>query len=449
MRRLTTSLRGHLLALLLPIAVTAILGGVLAVYLIALRATSGALDDGLSDAAQIYAEQLRAHPGETPQELPAHAQRVLLATPEDRIFFSLMDVDGRVLSGTARLGEDLPWGNLERPAFFDLNHSGYWLRGISIVFDVKGQVRHLVLATTAQKREQLIGEIMLGLVMPQVTLLLVSILLVWAGVRQGLAPLAALQAEIGRRSHRDLRPLETPTLPEELQPIVAEINGLFARLERAIETQHNFIADAAHQLRTPVAGLLAQLEARSEQDNPALLLTARRMSRLVGQLLALSRAEPGIETGLADFDLATMIREEANVWLPQAFRRDIEIRFELAAAPLHSSPHAWREMLANLIDNAIRHGRAGGQILVSCATEGDAVVLRVDDDGPGIPPPERERVFERFYRGSTASDEGCGLGLSIVAALARQQGAAIRLDTAPGLGGLRVEIRAPRKASPE
>lgn len=447
MRRLTTSLRGHLLALLLPIAATAVLGSVLAVYLIALRATSGALDDGLSDAAQIYAEQLRAHPGKTPQELPAAAQRVLLATPEDRIFFSLMDVDGRLLSGTARLGEDLPWGNLERPAFFDLNHSGYWLRGISIVFDANGQVRHLVLATTAQKREQLIGEIMLGLVMPQVTLLLVSILLVWAGIRQGLAPLAALQAEIGRRSHRDLRPLDTQTLPEELRPIVAEINELFARLERAIEAQRNFIADAAHQLRTPIAGLLAQLEAGGRQDDPALLLTARRLSRLVGQLLALSRAEPGIDSGQTDFDLATLIREEANAWLPQAFRRNIEIRFELAAAPLHASPAAWREMLANLIDNAIRHGRAGGQIVVSCLTEDDTIVLRVDDNGPGIPPPERARVFERFYRGSSASGEGCGLGLPIVAALARQQGAAIRLDSAPGLDGLRVEIRAPRKAA--
>lgn len=447
MRRLATSLRGHLLALLLPIAVTAILGGVLAVYLIAVRATSGALDDGLADAAQIYAAQLRAHPGETPQELPADAQRVLLATPEDRIFLSLMDADGRLLAGSARLGEDLPWGNLERPAFFDLNHSGYWLRGISVVFDVNGQVRHLVLATTAQKREQLIGEIMLGLVMPQVTLLLVSLLLVWAGIRQGLAPLAALQAEIGRRSHRDLRLLETLTLPEELRPIVAEINDLFARLERAIDAQRNFIADAAHQLRTPIAGLLAQLEAGGRQDNPALLLTARRLSRLVGQLLALSRAEPGIESDQADFDLSALVREEANAWLTQAFRREIEMRFELAVTSLHASPHAWREMLANLIDNAIRHGRSGGQIVVSCATEGDTIVLRVDDDGLGIPPLERERVFERFYRGSTASDEGCGLGLPIVAALARQQGATIRLDTAPQLGGLRAEIRAPRKAT--
>ncbi|NWG32093.1 MAG: sensor histidine kinase, partial [Rhodocyclaceae bacterium] len=439
MRWRAASLRGHLLALLLPVAAVAILGGALAVYVIALRASSGALDDGLRDAARLYASELRAHPGETPRELPAHAQRVLLATPEDRIFFALMDVEGRLLAGGAKLGEDLPWGSLDHPAFFDLNHSGYWLRGVSVVFDANGQVRHLVLATTDQKRERLIGEIMLGLLAPQVALLLFCIVLVWAGVRQGLAPLAALQAEIGRRSHRDLRPLPSRSAPEELRPIIIEINALFARLERAIETQQHFVADAAHQLRTPIAGLLAQLEAGGGRDNPALLLTARRLSRLVGQLLALSRAEPGIESDETEFDLAALIREEANAWLPQAFRRDIEMRFELAAAPLAASPHAWREMLANLVDNAIRYGRAGGRIVVSCAAIGDAVVLRVDDDGPGIPPSERERVFERFYRGKTANDEGCGLGLAIVAALARRQGATVRLDTAPELGGLRVE----------
>lgn len=448
MERTATSLRSHLLALLLPVAVAAILGGMLAVYFIALRASAAALDDGLTDAAQIYAEQLRSRPGEVPQELSAHAQRVLLATPEDRIFFSLLDVDGRLLAGEVKLADDLPWGSLDRPAFFDLNHSGFWLRGVSVVFDVNGQVRHMILATTAQKREELMGDIMLGLVVPQVTLLLLSIVLVWAGIRQGLAPLGALQAEIGRRSHRDLRPLETRAAPQELRPIVAEINELFARLERAIEAQRNFVADAAHQLRTPIAGLLAQLETAGPADNPALLLTARRLARLVGQLLALSRAEPGIEPAQADFDLAALIREEANAWLPQAFRRDIEMRFELAAAPLHGSAHACREMLANLVDNAIRYGHAGGCIAVSCAVEDDAVVLRVDDDGPGIPLEERQRVFERFYRGSTASAEGCGLGLPIVAALARQQGATVRLDAAPGLGGLRVEIRLPRTAVP-
>lgn len=447
---MTTSLRGHLLALLLPVAAVAIFGGMMAVYFITLKASAAALDEGLLDAAQIYAEQLRAKPGEVPVELPAHAQRVLLATPEDRIFFSLEDVNGRLLAGEVKLGDDLPWGTLDQPEFFDLNYSGYWLRGISLVFDVNGQARHLVLATTAHMREELMGDIMLGMMLPQIVLLLLSGVLIWAGVRQGLAPLDALRTEIGRRTHHDLRRLETSSVPDELRPIVAEINELFARLEQGIEAQRNFIADAAHQLRTPIAGLLAQLETvETDAKSPALLLTARRLARLVGQLLALSRAEPGSKPEEVEFDLAALIREEANAWLPQAFRRGIEMRFALAAAPLMGSPHAFREMLANVVDNAIRYGRSGGVILVSCGVAGGEAILRVDDDGPGIPAEERLRVFERFYRGRTASVDGCGLGLSIVAALAHQQGGAVRLDVAPELGGLRVEIRLPRKATRE
>lgn len=443
------SLRGHLLALLLPVAAVAVLGSMFAVYLIVQSTSAESLDEGLAAAAAIYVAQLQAQPGGMPQELPAPAQRVLLAKPEDRLFFTLEDVDGRLLAGTPRLADDLPWGSLDAPAFFDLSQGGFWLRGISVVFAVDGRPRHLILATTALKREELIGEIMLDMVVPQGMLFLLAIVLVWAGIRQGLVPLASLRAEIGRRSHRDLRPLEPAAAPEELRPIVEDINALFGRLDQAIESQRHFIADAAHQLRTPIAGLLAQLETAGPSDNPALLLTARRLARLVGQLLALSRAEPGVVPPQADFDLAALIREEANGWLPQAFRRDIEMRFELAAAPLHGSAHAFRELLANLVDNAIRYGRAGGQIAIACAVDGDEIVLRVDDDGPGIPPEERQRVFERFYRGSTASADGCGLGLPIVAALARQQGATVRLDTAPGLGGLRVEIRLPRTAAPE
>lgn len=449
MGRPVRSLRGHLLALLVPVAAAAVLGSMFAVYLIVRSVSAESLDEGLAAAATIYAEQLRARPDTVPQELPARAQRMLLATPDDRIFFTLEDADGRLLAGTPRLADDLPWGNLVAPAFFDLSHSGFWLRGISFVFAADGRPRHLILATTAHKRELLLDEIMFSMVIPQGALFLLAIVLVWAGVRQGLAPLAALRAEIGRRSHRDLRPLDASAAPEELHPVIDEINALFGRLGLSIESQRHFIADAAHQLRTPIAGLLAQLESAGATGNPALLLTARRLSRLVAQLLALSRAEPGVEPAMTGFDLAALIRTEANAWLPQAIRHDVELSFELGEACLHGSAHAFREMLANLIDNAIRYGRPGGNVAIHCLVEAGGVVLRVDDDGPGIPEAERERVFERFYRGMDARAEGCGLGLPIVRALARQHGAEVHLGTSPDLGGLRVEIRVPRKAIPE
>lgn len=447
MDRPVPSLRGHLLALLLSVAIVALLIGVLAVYLIALKASGESLDRGLADAAEICVEELRAHPERPFVELPGRAQRVLFATADDRVFFSLRDASGRALSGDGVFTEEIPWGTLSDPAFFDLNHGGYWLRGLSVVFDVGGVPRQLTLATTALKREQLMGDILLGMVAPQLALFLFTIVLVWAGVRHALAPLSELCDEIGRRSERDLQPLDPRRTPDELRPVVAEINELFGRLDGAIEAQRHFIADAAHQLRTPIAGLLAQIESDgTAANNPALTRTARRLARLVAQLLALSRAEPGVVSAQEQFDLAALIRDAANDWLPQAFRQGVEIDFELAEARIVGSPHAWREMLANLVDNAIRYGRARGAIVVRCLTEGADVVLRVDDDGPGIPVAEREKVFERFYRSAGSAADGCGLGLPIVRALAVQQGAKVSLGDTPSGRGLRVELRVSRRA---
>lgn len=444
------SLRGHLLALLLPVAVVALLISVVAVYLIALDASAESLDQGLADAAGICAEELRAHPERPLLELPAKAQRVLLVTPEDRLFFSLRDARGRLLAGDGVFAEDLPWGTLREPAFFDLNNSGFWLRGVSVVFDVGGVPRQLTLATTALKREALMGEILLGMVAPQMALFLFTIVLVWAGVRHALEPLAELRDEIGRRSDRDLQPLDPDRTPDELRPVVAEINHLFSRLEGVIGAQRHFIADAAHQLRTPIAGLLAQIESDgTAKGNPALAQTARRLARLVAQLLALSRAEPGVVGAQEEFDLAALIRDAANDWLPQAFRRGVELDFELVGTRVVGSPHAWREMLANLVDNAIRYGRPQGRITVRCLPDGGDAVVQVDDDGPGIVPAERDKVFERFYRPIDTNPDGCGLGLPIVKALAAQQGAKVSLGDTPRGVGLRAELRAPRTASRE
>ncbi len=438
-----SSLRGRLLALLLPFALFALGINVVAVLLIVQRVSHESLDQGLADAVALYVTQLREQPANVSGELPAAAQRVLLALPEDRVFFTLQDAEGRVLAGDPRLADELPWGTLEAPAYFDLNHQGYWLRGISIVFEAGGAARQLTLATTALKREQLMREIMLGMVAPQVLLLLVTMVLVWAAVGRGLAPLADLRAEIGSRSHEDLRPLAAEAAPDELKPVVAEINRLFGRLAQAIEGQRHFIADAAHQLRTPVAALLAQLESADSAASSALVAGARRLARLVGQLLALSRTGPGMVSAEGSFDFAAMIREAANDWLPQAFRRGMEIEFEIDALNVAGSEHAYREMLANVVDNAIRYGRRGGRIVVRCRAEGSDAVIQVDDDGPGIPDDEREKVFERFYRGAGAKgEEGCGLGLAIVRALAESQDAKLSLGNTPAGIGLRVEIRA-------
>lgn len=436
------SLRDQLLRWLLPVLVLAPLLATVAVYMIVGAATAESLDEGLRDAAHRFAQHAREHP-QTTTTLPPEAQRVLLVTAKDRLFFSVRDAAGHSLAGDSRLAEDRPWGSLDAPEFFDLGHDGYWLRAISVVFDAGGQAQHLVVATTSQKREELVGDIMLGMVAPQLLLLLVTVALVWGGVRQGLAPLASLREELSRRSHVDLRPLDESAVPSELRAIVVEVNRLLVRLDHAIAGQRHFIADAAHQLRTPIAGLLAQVEVDNvAAANSAVVQTARRLARLVAQLLALSRAEPGVETERREFDLAQLVRDAAHDWLPQAFRCNSEIAFELEPTRIVGSPHAWHEMLANLVDNALRYGRPAGSIVIRCTAAAGDVCVQVDDDGPGIPVAERDKVFERFYRSPTTRAEGCGLGLAIVRALAEQQGARVSLGEAPG-GGLRVELRSP------
>lgn len=433
------------MAWLLPLYAVATILSVLTVYFIVTDAATESLDQGLDDAATIYAERLRAEPGLIGQpELPSQAQRVLLATPDDRLFFSLRDADGTLLAGSAGLAEDEPWGSLAEPARFNLQHRGYWLRGISTVFEAGGRALHLTLATTSHKRDLLMGEITLGMVAPQVLLFIITLVLVWAGILQGLAPLASLRAELALRSDRDLRPLDIDSAPGELRPIVEDVNKLMLRLDQAIASQRHFIADAAHQLRTPIAGLLAQMEANHPHDaQPALLASARRLSHLVAQLLTLSRAEPGVGFAGNRFDWAAEIRAAAADWLPAAFERDIDVRFELEETCLYGSPGACREMVANLVDNAIRYGRRGGRIEVRCFADAGEAVLQVDDDGAGIPEEMRSRVFERFLRLPGTTTEGCGLGLAIVAGFARQHGGRVVLLSAPALGGLRAEVRLP------
>ncbi len=442
------SLRRQLFVWLLPVAGVALFVGALADYLIARDAASVSHDQGLLDAATTYAERVAGTPPPFPRELPAVAQRMLLATPEDRIHFQLRDADGATLAGDPSLPPDLPAGTPEAPSFFDLRHAGQGLRGVGLQVEAGHGRLTLVLATTTFKRDVLMGEILLGMAVPQVVLFLVTGALLSFGIRRGLAPLGPLQREIARRTHSDLRPLDVAAAPGELRPMVTEINDLLTRLDQALQSQRHFIADAAHQLRTPVAGLLAQVEA-AERADPAgrealapLAATAQRLSRLVAQLLALARTEPGAPLDPAPADLADIIRSAANDWLPRAFARECELQFDLAPARVLGSAVALREMLANLIDNALRHGRPRGRVRVACRrTEREAVVT-VEDDGPGIPAADRERAFERFVRLPGTRAEGSGLGLAIVRATVDRHGGRVVLDTGE-LGGLRVEIRLP------
>jgi two-component system sensor histidine kinase TctE len=236
------------------------------------------------------------------------------------------------------------------------------------------------------------------------------------------------------------------------------MNDLLARLATAIAAQQRFIADAAHQLRTPIAGLKTQTELALRQsqsgnvhDTLKQLQTATEQSaRLVNQLLSLARAEPGVKLGHAveRLDLARLARDSTTEWVPRALARSIDLGYdgEEGAAWIEGDPFLVRDMLGNLLDNAIRYTQRGGQVTVRVTGNSHTVALSVEDNGPGIPESERERVFERFYRVLGTGTEGCGLGLAIVREIALSHHAEVTLAAGAGGRGTVARVAFPRAA---
>lgn len=278
-------------------------------------------------------------------------------------------------------------------------------------------------------------------------------LLIWLAVGVGLAPLGRLAAEVGHRAPDNLAPLEESSTPREVRPLLGALNTLFARLRASIEQERRFTADAAHELRTPLAAVKTQaqvaLGARDSGERERALAQvvsgADRAAHLVEQLLALARLDP--QTALAhaqSISLRILAAECVATQAPAAARRNIELG--LAAQEegwVAGDPALLAVLLRNLVDNAVRYAPAGGEIEVSVGREESAVILRVADSGPGIPETERDRVFERFYRVLGSGEEGSGLGLSIVKRIADLHSASIALAAGPEDRGLTVSVTFP------
>ena len=308
-------------------------------------------------------------------------------------------------------------------------------------------------AETLAKRERIAREVFFTHAAVEVLVFVVALAAVWLGVGRGLAPLEKLRAEIAKRSHRDLRPVEENQAPDEVRPLVRELNDLLGRLDRAIELQQQFVADAAHQLRTPLAALQAQVDAaRCEPLTPQLDATvnqldaaARRASRLTHQLLTLARVDPSAERPYAPQagDLSELVQPDLSDWIFRADGKGIDFGFELEPAPVLAEPELVQELTANLLDNAIKYTPNGGVVTLSTGQRDGRSFLQVQDNGPGIPESERERVFERFHRVKGAPGNGSGLGLAIVREIVHRHGGNIELGRG-ARGGTRIAAYFPQ-----
>jgi two-component system OmpR family sensor kinase len=297
------------------------------------------------------------------------------------------------------------------------------------------------------------GTLALRTVGPIVLAAPLLMLVVWWVVSRSLAPVARVRRQVATRQADDLSPLNEADLPEEVRPLVHELNLLFVRLRQAFEAQKHFVADAAHELRSPLAALKLQVQGlqRAADDATRELAVARlaagidRATRLVEQMLALARHEASAAAGAQPeaVSLPEVARLAISDTVAAAQSRDIDIGIARAdPATVQGQPEALRMLLRNLIDNAVKYTPAGGRVDVGVAAGAGGIEMSVDDSGPGLPDSERERVLDRFYRAGDGHVPGSGLGLSIVKSIADLHGAAVTLERSP-LGGLRVLVRFP------
>ena len=319
------------------------------------------------------------------------------------------------------------------------------------IYALQTPTQVIQVAQEVASRRQMAGDVALGSIAPLLLLAPLIMLVVWWVVGRTLAPLQRTREQLAARKADDLSPLPEADLPQEVQPLVQEMNLLLARLQAAFDALQRFVGDAAHELRTPLAALRLQVQslARAPDDAARRIASERvtagidRATRMVEQLLSLARQEAGQMQAAPPqpVDMAQLCQRSVEELQPIAQQAGLQLQCSAdpAVPPVVGQPDALALLLRNLLENALRYTPAGGQVQCTWGAAG-AAVLSMEDSGPGIAADERERVLDRFYRVPGTSAHGSGLGLAIVAAVARQHQARLVLDESPQLGGLRVQV---------
>lgn len=451
------SLRSKLLLWLLLPLLSLWLAGAVVAYFMAISFTNIAYDRALFDSTRSLAEQIKVADGHTTVELPRSAMQMLLSDEYDKVYYQVTGRSGSVLSGEPELPRPPSGVRIGVPILHDGKLHGKNLRIASLYMiplgELEGRTVLVQVAETLNKRNILAREILTGMLAPQLALILVAALIVWYGVGRGLLPLQQVRREIASRSHRDLSPLPESNAPDEAKTLIHAINELMASLDQALGAQQRFIADAAHQLRTPLAGLKAQTDLALRQTDPdrqrhaleQLSGSTARTVRLINQMLDLARVEPGADKAIAlkTLDLGALVREIVMEWVPHTLRKGIDLGFEGGPDKLLIPGDALRlkMLLDNLIDNSLRYCPPGGsRVTVKVTARENGVILAVEDNGPGIPVAERDKVFQRFYRVLGNEKEGSGLGLAIVQEVALLHGARVEIVTPDAGTGTEVRV---------
>ncbi len=447
------------LIIALAVPLTFILGiSSLLDYRLARETSDSAHDQALADTVFDLESHIRSQSDSAVLELDLtkESEAMLRSNAPDQVYFSIRDNSGRILAGDEDVPE-FPTPQNSKVSFIDGIHRGEAVRVAlhSIVLPTSELL--ITVMETTEKRKESRGRILTAMLLPNLAVIVATLLAVLFGVRRGLLPLEEVEKEIAARSPNDLREIDLDASPREIQPMLRRLNELFSLLREASEVQNRFIADAAHQLRTPLAGLQTQFDLAVSEgaflNNDTRLRNIEdgmlRIGRLLGQLLSYARAEAtaSLAEQPTNVSLNRIAEKSASTFLDAALEKGIDLGFDIAPASTIGIPWLLQEALANLVDNAIRYTPRGGIITVRCGETAEKAFLEVEDNGPGIPEEHLDQIFERFYRIPGSPSNGCGLGLPIVKEIARLHGADIHMMRR-GESGLSVRLEFPRQCEP-
>jgi two-component system sensor histidine kinase TctE len=408
-------------------------------------------DRRLKEAANSLMAHILVKDGRVTLDASAGGKTPLPAA--DSVRYALRDTQGRLLAGDVQIPEvPMSSDTSQLFAMSQIDHRS--LRTLTTRFDTRGGVIFITVADVHPPTDPAVRYGFMSTLLWDFVQLDVTLVLVWVGIQLGLRPVKRLRDEIAQRSPLDLRPIVESSVPREISPVVVTLNRLFATLRTSGQSQQQFIANTAHQLRTPITGMQAQLgllvAEPAAQPIKTRLLTlqeaVKQLAHSANQLLTLARADPSANLSAKDqlVDLQTMINEVAAKFFDRALQANIDLGVDATSLSIRADPSLLDDLLSNLVDNALKYTPSGGSVTVSAGEKNGRPYLAVVDTGPGIPESERQRVRQRFYRLPNSPGHGSGLGLAIVEEIARLYDAAMSIEAGTDGIGTRVLIQFPR-----
>lgn len=418
-------------------------------------------DEQLINSADSVIGRLRLKGGAIDVDLPASVISILRHNFKDKFYFQIISPGGKLIDGDADLPRPKVLPSSDEPIFAYDYVNGQQVRTAiqrAVVQEAPANLVFVLVAETIDSRKALASEMLVEMILTQLLFIIVGSAAVFFGISRGLSRLKLLEQELSSRSAEDLAPLSEDNAPVEVRPLVRAINELIQSLREDLESKQRFISNAAHQLRTPVAGLktyVGLLKKQKTDENTAELidqldLGADHTTHLVNRLLSLAKSERSGQLKFCLIDLNKLAAQAALSLAPEAAKKDIELSLEAEEniAFIMGDTVSILELITNILENAILYTPAHGAVRV-LVESGETVRLSVEDTGPGIPQAEQEHVFERFYRVLGTGTSGSGLGLSIVKEIARSHNAIVQLGTGAGGIGTKVTVDFVRAANEE